>query len=97
MSRIPTILGVGSNLRNVGEIQSEIQIPRPIVVPVLLNEPLEHGKEVQLTMLSLGLHWQSRTVDGRNPAPHYLRVLYIPGGAGFLPSVVKDQRGVKLG
>ena len=38
------------------------------------------------------------TVDGRNPAnqlrlavyPMILRVLYIPGGAGFLPSTVLD-------
>ena len=32
------------------------------------------------------------TVDGRNPAPvdipNIYRVLYIPGGAGFLPSTV---------
>ena len=38
------------------------------------------------------------TVDGSNPAPvevgsfpRYLKVLYIPGGAGFLPSTVSKE------
>ncbi len=41
------------------------------------------------------LHWR-HTVDGKNPAPVdskvvypiIYKVLYIPGGAGFLPSTV---------
>jgi len=36
------------------------------------------------------LEFQRHTVDGRNPAPvdGQFRVLYILGGAGFLPSTV---------
>ena len=30
------------------------------MVGVRLNQPLEHGKEVKLTMMSFVLHWQSR-------------------------------------
>ena len=37
----------------------------------------------------MGNHWSISTVDGRNPSIYRLyRVLYIPGGAGFLPSTV---------
>ena len=47
---------------------------------------------------------ESPTVDGRNPAPvdmvskyHMIyRVLYIPGGAGFLPSTVVTEQDLGL-
>ena len=46
------------------------------------------------------LHYISDTVDGRNPPPvdRYIvyliiyRVLYIPGGAGLLPSTVTPAK-----
>ena len=65
-----------------------IQLVKPSCQAPLLSQALIRAVPAQL---SKNLN---HTVDGRNPAnqlvvyPIIYRVLYIPGGAGFLPSTV---------
>ena len=58
---------------------------------------LASGEKNILVNISIDTYIYIHTVDGRNPAPVDMinvplfiicKVLYIPGGAGFLPSTV---------